>query len=203
MKNKYMKTEFKDFIGIFHDVATKEECNKIIEHFNNVDDLNLTVSRKEFEKINSIFKDNKIYYMVNENDSLLTCVNQNILKGFINNLSKVYEIYKKKYDVMNNLGMHKLNSDVKIQKTIPGEGYHVWHCENATVDSSRKVLLCMMYLNDIKEGGETEFLYQSLRIPPKAGTIVICPAYFTHTHRGNPPLKGIKYMINGWIEFIN
>jgi hypothetical protein len=198
-----MKTEFKDFIGIFHDVATKEECNKIIEHFNNVDDLNLTVSRKEFEKINSIFKDNKIYYMVNENDSLLTCVNQNILKGFINNLSKVYEIYKKKYDVMNNLGMHKLNSDVKIQKTIPGEGYHVWHCENATVDSSRKVLLCMMYLNDIKEGGETEFLYQSLRIPPKAGTIVICPAYFTHTHRGNPPLKGIKYMINGWIEFIN
>ena len=198
-----MKTEFKDFIGIFYNVATKEECNKIIKHFNNVDDLNLTVSRKEFEKINSIFKDNKIYYMVNENDSLLTCVNQNILKGFINNLSKVYEIYKKKYDVMNNLGMHKLNSDVKIQKTIPGEGYHVWHCENATVDSSRKVLLCMMYLNDIKEGGETEFLYQSLRIPPKAGTIVICPAYFTHTHRGNPPLKGIKYMINGWIEFIN
>lgn len=198
-----MKTEFKDFIGIFHNVATKEECNKIIEHFNNVDNLNLTVSRKEFEKINSTFKDNKIYYMINESDSLLTGMNQNILKGFINNLSKVYEIYKKKYDVMNNLGIHKLNSDVKIQKTIPGEGYHIWHCENATADSSRRVLLCMMYLNDIKDGGETEFLYQSLRIVPKAGTIVICPAYFTHTHRGNPPLKGIKYMINGWIEFIN
>jgi hypothetical protein len=198
-----MKTEFKDFIGIFHDVATKEECNKIIEHFNNVDDLNLTVSRKEVEKINSTFKDNKIYYMVSESDSLLMCMNQNILKGFVNNLNKVYEIYKTKYDVINDLGMHKLNSDVKIQKTIPGEGYHVWHCENATVDSSRRVLLCMMYLNDIEEGGETEFLYQSLRIPPKAGTIVICPAYFTHTHRGNPPLKGIKYMINGWVEFIN
>ena len=61
----------------------------------------------------------------------------------------------------------------------------------------------MAYLNNVEEGGETEFLYQSRRIKPKQGTIVICPASFTHTHRGNPPLKGDKYMINGWIEFDN
>ena len=59
----------------------------------------------------------------------------------------------------------------------------------------------LVYLNDVEEGGETEFLYQSRRIKPKQGTMVICPASFTHTHRGNPPLKGNKYMINGWIEF--
>jgi hypothetical protein len=198
-----MKTEFKDFIGIFHNAATEKECNNIIEHFNNVDDLNLTVSRKELEEINSTLKDNKIYRMINEGDSLLMRINQNILKGFIDNLHKAYEIYRKKYDVMNNLDIHKLNSDVKIQKTLPGEGYHIWHCENASVATSRRALLCMMYLNDVEEGGETEFLYQSLRVPPKTGTIVICPAYFTHTHRGNPPLKGVKYMINGWVEFTN
>ena len=61
----------------------------------------------------------------------------------------------------------------------------------------------MCYLNDVEEGGETEFLYQSRRIKPKQGTMVICPSSFTHTHRGNPPLKGDKYMINGWIEFDN
>ena len=198
-----MKTEFKDFIGIFHNVATKEECQKIISHFDYVNELNLTLSRVEIENINSTVKDNKIYCMISETNSLLMYTNKDILGGFINNLNKAYESYKKKYDVMNNLNFHKLNSDVKIQKTLPGEGYHVWHCENADVDSSRKVLLCMMYLNDVEEGGETEFLYQHLRITPKAGTIVICPSYFTHTHRGNPPLKGVKYMINGWIEFIN
>ena len=198
-----MKTEFKDFIGIFYDVATKEECNKIIEHFNNVDDLNLTVSRKEFEKINSTFKDNKIYQIINEGDSLLMRINQNILKGFIDNLNKVYEIYRQKYDVMNSLDIHKLNSDVKIQKTVPGEGYHVWHCENASVETSRRALLCMMYLNDVEEGGETEFLYYPRRVKPKTGKIILWPASFTHTHRGNPPLKGVKYMINGWVEFTN
>ena len=58
-----------------------------------------------------------------------------------------------------------------------------------------------MYLNDCNEGGETEFLFQHKRIKPKAGTIVISPAAWTHTHRGNPPLSGEKYMINGWLEF--
>lgn len=90
-----MQTEFKDFIGIFHNVATQEECQKIIEHFDNLDELNLTVSRKEFEEINSTLKNNKIYPMINEGDSLLMRINQNILKGFIDNLNKTYEIYKK------------------------------------------------------------------------------------------------------------
>lgn len=26
-------------------------------------------------------------------------------------------------------------------------------------------------------------------------------AGFTHTHRGNPPISGTKYIITGWVEF--
>jgi hypothetical protein len=197
-----MLSEFKNFIGIFHNATTKKECDKIINHFDNVQDLNLTVKRTKFENINSTLKNNNIYQFINEDDELLMQANKSILGNFIKNLDEAYNLYKKKYDIMDNLEIHKLNMDVKIQKTIPGEGYHVWHCENAGVATSRRLLLCMMYLNDVEEGGETEFLHQSLRVKPKAGTIVICPAYFTHLHRGNPPLKGSKYMINGWVEFL-
>ena len=59
----------------------------------------------------------------------------------------------------------------------------------------------MIYLNDVEEGGETEFLYQSIRVAPKAGTLLIWPAGFTHTHRGNPPLSGDKYIATGWVQY--
>ena len=59
----------------------------------------------------------------------------------------------------------------------------------------------ILYLNDVDEGGETEFLYQSRRVKAKAGTVVLWPAAYTHVHRGNPPLSGSKYILTGWLEF--
>ena len=66
-----------------------------------------------------------------------------------------------------------------------------------------RIATLLLYLNDVDEGGETEFLNQHLRIRPKCGRLVICPAFWTHFHRGNPPINGVKYMINGWMEFVD
>ena len=57
----------------------------------------------------------------------------------------------------------------------------------------------MIYLNDVEEGGETEFLHFSKRIKPKTGRIVIWPAGFPYVHRGNPPLSGVKYILTSWM----
>ena len=59
----------------------------------------------------------------------------------------------------------------------------------------------MFYLNDVQEGGETEFFYQDLKIKPKKGTMVIAPAGFTHTHRGNKPISNDKYILTSWVLF--
>ena len=65
--------------------------------------------------------------------------------------------------------------------------------------SSRRFLSFFWYLNDVTEGGETEFLYQGKRVDAKQGRIVIWPAGWTHLHRGNPPLSNTKYILTGWI----
>ena len=59
-----------------------------------------------------------------------------------------------------------------------------------------------VYLNDVEEGGETEFLHQSVRVKPKKGRIVIWPAAFPYVHRGNQPLSGEKYLLTSWINGI-
>jgi hypothetical protein len=89
---------------------------------------------------------------------------------------------------------------IKIQKTLPTQGYHVWHLEHGTgKECSQRALVFTIYLNDVEEGGETEFLHQSIRAKPVKGRCVIWPAAFPYVHRGNPPLQGEKYIMTSWL----
>ena len=42
-----------------------------------------------------------------------------------------------------------------------------------------------------------------MRIEPKVKQLLIWPAGYTHTHRGNPPLEGQKTYITGWFEEVD
>ena len=96
------------------------------------------------------------------------------------------------------VGEYWCSGAMNLQKTEPLEGYHSFHCENTTFSNRFRILACMIYLNDVEEGGETEWLYQQLKVKPKANTTVIWPSGFTHLHRGNPPISETKYILTGW-----
>jgi hypothetical protein len=93
------------------------------------------------------------------------------------------------------------SSEVKLQKTGIGGGYSVWQGEQGPDLTASRALAWTVYLNDVEKGGETEFLYQGFRLKATRGTLVIWPASFTHTHRGNPPYSNNKYIITGWTNF--
>ena len=115
---------------------------------------------------------------------------------------QVYPHYTRKYGIINKLESHNI-TEIKIQKTKPGEGYHVWHAEHSGSRLTKnRLLVFSLFLNDVEEGGETEFLYQKKRFKPVRDRLLIFPAGFTHTHRGNPPLSGDKYILTGWVEFM-
>ena len=199
-----MKYDINDFIGVFDDVYEKEYCDSLINAFELSVEMNKTVKRVD-HGYNPQQANNTMYYVANHlfanQQRSQTFVGLEILQTFNKTIWECYDVYRKKYGVLEGIGRPQLNPDVKIQKTLPSEGYHVWHCEHGDVQSSSRMMLVMLYLNDVEEGGETEFLYQSRRIEPKMGRLVFCPAQFTHTHRGNPPLKGNKYMMNGWLQY--
>jgi len=187
-----------DFIRVFDGVGTQSFCDKVLNHFKNIQ----TINRSEIDGVSPLDTDNEIYFLQHEKDDTLLSFNSEIMGEFVQLLNPPFHIYKKENSILERSNNYALNTDVKLQRTVPGKGYHVWHCESADLASARRIILFFMYLNDCEEGGETEFLYQHRRIIPKRGRLVFAPAYWTHIHRGNPPLKSEKYMINGWIEFI-
>lgn len=93
---------------------------------------------------------------------------------------------------------------VNLQRYEADEGgYPYWHSEHypRDEDSLHRVLLWTVYLNDGFGAGETEFVHQNRKIAPRAGSFLIAPAGFTHTHRGNRPTGGAKYIGTSWILF--
>lgn len=88
-----------------------------------------------------------------------------------------------------------------IQRTDPGEYYH-WHIDGGSHEFSQRQLVAIWYLNDVAgPGGETEFLYQAIKVKPEAGKLVLFPPFWTHEHRGAELKKGVKYIATTWVVF--
>ena len=88
-----------------------------------------------------------------------------------------------------------------VQRTNPGEHYH-WHIDGGSHNFSHRQLVAIWYLNDVEgPGGETEFLFQDIKIKPELGKLILFPPFWTHEHRGVILESGVKYIATTWIVF--
>ena len=179
-----------DHIGIFDNFVDEKLIDDLISFFKENEELGKIYDRYEGQ--------NQPRHII---DDTTTIPNVLFKKPFTEIFfADIYPHYRKKYSSLNVMAYHTI-FDMKLQKSKPGQGYHIWHYEKDSMENRNRVLAFILYLNDINEGGETEFLYQKYRIQPKRNRFILWPASFTHTHRGNPPLKEDKYILTGWVEF--
>jgi len=194
MKDK--KVNINNFIATYDNYITKEECNKAINLYENQNKFNRTINRISFEKESILRKQDQQFFA----DVYNVDVWWESLKPMMINFDMAWNHYLKNTGADEAYGVPFHFTCLKIQKTLPTEGYHVWHIEHAKgFDNEARAFVFSIYLNDVEEGGETEFLHQSVRVKPKAGRIVIWPAAFPYVHRGNPPLSGEKYILTSWM----
>ena len=186
-----------NFIGVYDNYITKEECNKAIKLYEDQNKFNNTVNRIGFEKASVLQKQDQQFFAAPNNISVWW----ESLKSMMINFDMAWKHYIQNtgsdgaYD-----GGPFYYTDLKIQKTLPTEGYHVWHIEHGKgFENEARAFVFSIYLNDVEEGGETEFLHFSKRVQPKTGRIVIWPAGFPYVHRGNSPLSGEKYILTSWM----
>ena len=185
-----------NFIGVYDNYITKEECNKAIKLFNDQDKFKKTVNRISFEQSPVTQKQDTSYIAVPNNIDIWW----ESLKPMMFNFDIALKHYIENTGAKDAYGVPFHFTDLKIQKTLPTEGYHVWHIEHGKgYENEPRAFVFSIYLNDVEDGGETEFLHFSKRVKPKTGRIVIWPAAFPYLHRGNPPLSGEKYILTSWM----
>ena len=86
---------------------------------------------------------------------------------------------------------------------MSGDHYAQIHAERTSIKSLHRVFAWMTYLNDVNDGGTTDFTHYDIKVNPEVGKTLIWPAEWTHAHRGAVLKDKSKYIITGWIHFAN
>ena len=190
-------SDINNFIGVYDNYITKEECDKAIKLYEDENKFNKTINRIATENASILQKQDKQYFAAGHNLDIWW----DSLKSMMFNFDMAWKHYTKNTGAEDAYGgVPFYFTSLKIQKTLPTEGYHIWHVEHGKgFDNEPRAFVFTIYLNNIEEGGETEFLHFSKRVSPKTGRIVIWPAGFPYVHRGNPPLLGEKYIVTSWM----
>jgi hypothetical protein len=123
---------------------------------------------------------------------------------FFKSLEEPIRYYIKEFyvDKCNGTLENPFDVGYQIQRTNSdqiGYGWHndfYFHYEKENITKTR-IATYLWYLNDVEEGGETEFMDGTM-VVPETGKLIIFPATWTYAHRGHPPKKGKKYICTGW-----
>ena len=183
-----MTTE-SDLIRRYTGAFSSDDCKRLMEHIDAFEETKLLLS--DDEKLHEV--DHK---SINLCDSYDFPAYSHLSQEIIPKFKPCVDEYLKTFSILNSYKF--LIYDLKLKKIPMGGGFHSWHFENGTVTYSPRTFVIQLYLNDNFDGGETEFLYQNRREEAREGDVLIFPAGFTHTHRGNPPIGGNKYLITSW-----
>jgi len=186
------------FIQVYKKAFSDEFCKKVIDYYNAVEEGGFTLNRQDHDNASKMDKEDNATFIPH---LPLGHTEKEVMNEFTSVFwGNCYKEYADKFAALKTCAQHK-SYTMKVQKTKPGQGYHVWHSEVTSRDNCERLLTWTVYLNDEFEAGETEFLYQQYRYKPSKGDCIIFPTAYTHTHRGNPPIGGDKYIITGWVEF--
>lgn len=192
-----MNIQYHEFIGMYDNVFPDGFCSHMIQDFERLLNKGMCTNRQNSEGARKHQKNDSFYFMNVNHNSFTHFNGKTVVEIFTEGLQNCFDEYTNEYDILQDISLH--STIMKMQKTDPGGGYHIWHSEQGNDDMAARCLVYSAYLNTIEDAGETEFLYQKVRIPPKENTLIIWPAAFTHTHRGNVVYGNkSKYIITGW-----
>ena len=200
-----------NYFYINNNSLSKELCNEIINLFENENEKTGKYEGVTAAGLNKKIKDTSDFIIPNKNENnkpqwkkireVLDKELNNNVKQYVKKINDCVSVNEEnsthKYKVFNDFVTFET---IQIQKYDKQKGRYIYH-QDFSCDWKEKqyrVITFLWYLNDVDEGGETEF-WGSYKIKPEKGKLLFFPATWTYPHRGMMPISNDKYIITGWI----
>ena len=176
----------------------KTLCDNIILKYE--ENLHLSHDGCTLMGVNKNIKDTTDLKIPLVNTNNLFFFNNDLYNSLMINIKKYCKKLEEKYG-MQIIKQQKLyDFGFMIQKYEKNKGKYIYHNDfvQDQVLKKRRVLTYLWYLNDVEEGGKTEF-WKRKTVKPEADKLIIFHANWTFPHRGEMPISHDKYIITGWL----
>ena len=196
-KIKINNEDSPNFIG-YWDIQNNKLCNDIINFFES--NKSLHQKGKTTTGVDEKIKKSTDITIDPHN---LKNPKYDIFNDYFKNLNNCFIDYTNQYPFIKTFLKKSNIGHFNIQKYLPGDHFSHLHSERTGISSLHRIFAWMTYLNNVNDGGTTDFKHFNIKIKPKIGQTLIWPAEWTHAHTGSILNSGTKYIITGWIHFAN
>ena len=195
MKRIDILSQDTNFIGCWN-INDDNLCKQIIYFFNN----NTSLQTQGKVGVGKDLKiKNSIDITINPKD--LEKSEYQIFKKYFEQLHKCYLDYLNQWPNLEKMIKDLDIGQFNIQKYNQGGQFAGVHSERTSIKTVHRVFAWMTYLNNVNDGGSTNFAHFNIDIKPEIGKTMIWPAEWTHAHSGKIVNSEEKYIITGWMHF--
>ena len=180
-----------DFIEVYDNILSHGECEEIIEYIDSNEKIRGNFNGQYQPRIKDSWEvpGQRLDEPININKFLERALRQSV---------EQYWVKHPQIKLINSWGP---SLGYNLQKYEPRQGYFSVHCENAGQESGiHRMLVWMIYLNTVTDGGGTYFENYDRITDAVEGRCVLWPPYWTHFHKGIVSNTQTKYIATGWFE---
>ena len=191
MSEQNIHTQLSDFCKVYPNVITAENCQKLIDYFeNNEDKWYLgAVGGNEGTEVNT---EKKFVQQINVAGGTYE---DQLIQDAVGTAFRKYVGDNPHYPIP-----ASIDNGYGIKRYEMNKHFYDWHVDNSVEYHATRVIAVLIYLNTVDEGGETEFEFGT-KIKPVQGSALVFPANWMFPHRGCMPLSEHKYLANTFICF--
>ena len=185
-----------DYIKTYDDMVDKSFCSEIIEQFESDSEHQVFIDRLQCPT----FTELNISQRYLAKDVTWMSIQKQIQNHFVEAVSE----YMEELDLRDiEFPPKYVFEEFRLKRYIGGtEQQFKDHVDVGDHNSARRFLVCFLYLNDVEEGGTTDFPKLNLQVSPQCGRILVFPSTWMYRHAGRPVIEGNKYILGTYLHYL-
>ena len=185
----------KDYIKVYDNICDKETCNGIVDLFESQEEHHSYIDRLT----RPTFTEMNISQRYAAKDVAWMGFQKEVQAMFVEAVST----YMDELDIAPDFPAKYAFEEFRVKRYRHNStDEFADHVDVGDYNSARRFLVCFLYLNDVDDGGTTDFPKLNHAITPKCARILVFPPNWMYRHAGRPVTKGTKYILGSYLHYL-